>query len=55
VLALLVDHRLVLDLAALVAGLHRTEDAAPVGDALELDEHGLLDEVGELVDDVRPL
>ena len=36
VLALLVEHRLVLDAAALVAGLHRAEHAAPVADPLEL-------------------
>jgi hypothetical protein len=51
VLALLVEHRLVLDAAALVAGLHGAEHAAAVGDALELGEHRLLDQVGELVDD----
>jgi hypothetical protein len=36
VLALLVEHRLVLDAAALVAGLHRAEDAAALADPLEL-------------------
>jgi hypothetical protein len=50
-----VEHRLVLDLAALVAGLHRAEDAAAVGDAVELGEHGFLDQVGELVDDEAAL
>ena len=37
--------------AALVAGLHRAEHAAAFGEALELCEHGLLDQVGQLVDD----
>ena len=55
VLAVLVEHRLVLDPAALVAGLHRAEDAAALGDLVELLEHGLLDEVGQLVDDERAL
>src|SRR6202008_4426722 len=36
VLALLVEHRLVLDLAALVAGLHRAEYPAAGADRLEL-------------------
>jgi hypothetical protein len=39
----------------LVAGLHGAEDAAAVGDAVELGEDGLLDEVGELVDDEAAL
>ena len=55
VLAVLVEHRLVLDPPALVAGLHRAQHAAALGDAVELGEHGLLDEVGELVDDERAL
>ena len=55
VLAVLVEHRLVLDPPALVAGLHRAEHAAALGDAVELGEHGLLDEVGELLDDERAL
>ena len=55
VLALLVEHRLVLDPAALVAGLHRAEHAAALGDAVELGEHRLLDEVGQLLDDEAAL
>ena len=51
VLALLVEHGLVLDLAALVAGLHRAEHPAAGADRLELRQHGLLDQVGELIDD----
>src|SRR6187200_285442 len=51
VLAVLVEHRLVLDPPALVAGLHRPEHPAPLGDPVELGEHGGLDQVGELVDD----
>jgi hypothetical protein len=51
VLAVLVAHRLVLDASALVAGLHRPEHPATVGDPVELGEHGLLDQIGELVDD----
>jgi hypothetical protein len=39
VLLHLVVHRLFLDLAALVAGLHRAEHAAALGDALELLQH----------------
>ena len=55
VLALLVGHGLVLDAPALVAELHRAEHPAALVDPLELAEHGLLDEVGELVDDVAAL
>src|SRR5580692_12941005 len=55
VLAVLVQHRLVLDLAALVAGLHRAEHAAAGADRLELAQHRLLDQVGQLVDDERAL
>src|SRR3546814_15145365 len=36
--------------ASLVAVLHRAEHPAALGDALELLEHRLLDEIGELVD-----
>jgi hypothetical protein len=36
VLAVLVEHRLVLDPAALVAGLHRAQHAAALGDPVEL-------------------
>ncbi len=55
VLAVLVEHRLVLDATPLVAGLHGAEHPAPLGDALELLEDGLLDEVGELLDDEAAL
>src|SRR6202044_1769102 len=55
VLALLVEHRLVLDAAPLVAGLHRPEHPAADADRLELGQHGLFDQVGQLVDDVRAL
>ena len=55
VLAPLVQHRLVLDLAALVAGLHRAEHPAAVADPLELGQHRLLHQVGELIDDERAL
>jgi hypothetical protein len=51
--ALLVQHGLVLDLAALVAGLHGAQDTAALGEAVELRQHGLLDQVGELVQDER--
>jgi hypothetical protein len=54
VLAVLVVQRLVLDLAALVAGLHRAQHAAALGDRLELLQHRLLDQVGQLVDDEAP-
>ena len=50
-LLVLVDHRLFLDLAALVAGFHRAEYAAAGRDRLELLQHGLLEQVGQLVDD----
>ena len=43
VLLVLVVHRLFLDLAALVAGLHRAQHAAALGDRLELLQHRLLD------------
>lgn len=55
VLLVLVEHRLVLDAAALVAGLHRAEDAAALGDPLELEEYGFFDQIGELIDDERSL
>jgi hypothetical protein len=42
---------LFLDLAALVAGLHRAQHAAAVGDLLELGQHSLFDQFGQLVDD----
>ena len=54
-LAVLVQHRFVLDLAALVAGLHDVEDAAALADPVEFGQHGLLDQVGELVQDERAL
>jgi hypothetical protein len=44
VLLRLVVERLFLDLAALVHRLHRAEHAAALGQAIELGEHGLLDE-----------
>ena len=43
VLASFVVHRLVLDPSALIAGLHRPEDSAAVGDAVELVEDRALD------------
>ena len=55
VLLVLVVQRLLLDLAALVAGLHRAQHAAALGDRLELLQHRLLDQVGQLVDDERAL
>ena len=55
VLAGLVQERLVLDAAPLVAGLHGAEDAAALRDAVELGQHRGLHQVGELVDDERPL
>ena len=51
-LLVLVQHRLILNASTLVAGLHRAEDPAAVGNPVELGEHGLLDQVGELIDDV---
>ncbi len=55
VLLVLVVHRLFLDLAALVAGLHRTQHAAALRDRLELLQHRFLDEVGQLLDDEAAL
>src|SRR5947209_9293363 len=55
VLEHLVVEAFLLDLAALVAGFHRTEHAAALGDALELREHGFFHELGQLVDDERTL
>src|SRR5688572_24607133 len=55
VLAVLVVEALFLDLAALVAGLHRTQHAAAARDRLELLQHRFLDQVRELVDDERTL
>ncbi len=54
-LAGLVAHRLVLDQAALIPGLHRPQHPAPVGDPLELGQHRLLDQVGQLLDQVGTL
>ena len=55
VFPVLVEEGLVLDLASLIAGFHRTEHTPATGDRLELGEHRFLDEVGELVDDVASL
>ena len=55
VLAMLVQHRLVLDPAALVAGLHRAQHAAALADPVELGQHGGLDEVGQFLDDEAAL
>ncbi len=55
VLAVLVEQRLVLDLAALVAGFHGAEDAAAFGEPVEFGEDGRFDEVGEFVDEVGAL
>src|SRR5438445_5917710 len=55
VLPVLVVERLFLDLAALVAGLHGAEHAAAAGDRLELLQHRLLDEIGELLEQERAL
>ena len=46
---------LVLDLAPLVQGLHRAEHAPALGQAVELLEHRVLDEVGELLGEIRAL
>ena len=55
VLLPLVEDRLVLDLPALVARLHRPEHPAALRDPVELREHRLFDQIGELLDDERPL
>ena len=54
-LPVLVVERLFLDLAALVAGLHGAEHAAAAGERLELLQHRLLDQVGELLEHERAL
>ena len=43
--------RLVLDLAALVAGFHGAQHAAALGDALELGQHGFFHQLGQFLDD----
>jgi len=50
-LPVLVVHRLVLNLAALVHRVHRAEHTAAFGDALEFLVDGFLDQVGQLIDD----
>ena len=50
----LVVERLVLDLACAGTSLHRAQHAAALGDALELRQHGLFDQVGQLLDDEEP-
>src|SRR3546814_7235068 len=50
VLLVLVVHRLFLDLAALVHGVHGAEDAAALADGFELLVDGFLDQVGEVLD-----
>src|SRR6516225_526321 len=55
VLARLVVQRFLLDLTALVHGLHRPEDATTFGQRLELPVYRLLHEVGEILDGERAL
>ena len=55
VLSVLVDHRFFLDLAALVASLHRSEHASALGDRFELLQHRFFDQIGQLLDDERAL
>ena len=54
-LLVLVEHGFILDLAALVAGFHGAQYAAAVGDGLEFTQHGLFDEIGQLIDDEAAL
>ena len=54
-LLVLVQHRFFLDLAALVAGLHRAQHATALGDALEFLQHRFFDQVGQFVEDERAL
>ena len=51
VLLVLVEHRLFLDLAALVTGLHGAQHAATFGNALKLLQYRFFDQVGQFVDD----
>ena len=55
VLLVLVVERLLLDLASLVAGLHRAEHAAAARDGLELLQHRFFHQIGELLDEVGAL
>ena len=55
VLQMLVVHRLVLDLAALIAGLHCTQHTAALRNPLEFGQHRFFDQLGELVDDKAAL
>ncbi|OQA04813.1 MAG: hypothetical protein BWY66_02864 [bacterium ADurb.Bin374] len=48
-------HALILDLRALILGFHRAQDAAARVDAVELGENGLLDFVGQPLDEVAAL
>ena len=50
-----VVQRLLLDLAALIAGFHGAEHAAAVGDGIEFLEHRFLDQIGQFVDDEAAL
>ncbi len=54
-LLVLVQHRLFLDLAALIAGFHRAQHAAALGDALEFPQHRLFHHVGQFLDDEAAL
>jgi len=44
-------HRLLLDLAALLAGFHGTQHTAERGDGFEFLQHGFLYQIGQFVDD----
>ena len=50
-----VVHALVLDAPALVAGFHRAQHAASLGNALEFHQHRLFQQLGEFFDDERAL
>ena len=55
VFLVLVGHRLILDFAALVHGVHRAEHAAALADGFEFLVDGFLDDIGEFVDDEAAL
>ena len=55
VLSHLVGHALVLNLAALIACLHRAQDAAALGDTVELLQDSFFEELGQFFDDETTL
>ena len=48
---MLVLQRLLLDLGTLIHRLHRPEYTSTIRKSVEFSQHGLLDQVGQLLDD----